>query len=356
MKKNQLVLAVGGGISAVLVLGSAVLTWVGMSGAGKARKARDKAFANLSGVYRSDPFPSAENVAAARDNLADAQDWAARLDEWLVVGTNDWAQGVNLRRATPGEFSSMREETLQGLFDAAPVGDDGAKIVPDAFAFGFQLYADGEPAQSLHVVRLIRQLRLTDKLVRMLYDSGIQHLDAVARIVFEQGGADASSDEDGRSRRSRRSRGGGRGAAAVSDLAVRAPAPVPGAVPSDVERFGFRFVAREKAVLDFVDRIDAMSPWACVSGLSLEKTGPDVVFPGEENEKEGGRRAKADKTKEEAAPAAPPGAPPKPAPRASRMVSGPLREAPVRATVFVDVRFIGREPSAAGAAGEEEEE
>jgi hypothetical protein len=36
------------------------------------------------------------------------------------------------------------------------------------------------------------------------------------------------------------------------------------------------------------------------------------------------------------------------------MVSGPLREAPVLATVFVDVRFVGREPMGSGAVGEED--
>jgi hypothetical protein len=36
------------------------------------------------------------------------------------------------------------------------------------------------------------------------------------------------------------------------------------------------------------------------------------------------------------------------------MVSGPLREAPVLATVLVDVRFVGLDPAAAESSGEEE--
>jgi hypothetical protein len=46
--------------------------------------------------------------------------------------------------------------------------------------------------------------------------------------------------------------------------------------------------------------------------------------------------------------------PPKPPPRASRMVSGPLREAPVNVTVFVDVRFVGSENFGSGPSQEEE--
>ena len=132
MKKNQLILAVGGGVSAVLVIGSAALAFLGLSGASAAREARDKAKKDLEKHYRADPFPSEETVEASRANLEDAVAWIDELDDALTVGTNDWARGIDLRRATPGEFSSLREETIQGLYDAAPVGEDGSKIVSDS--------------------------------------------------------------------------------------------------------------------------------------------------------------------------------------------------------------------------------
>lgn len=353
MNKNQLILAIGGGVSAALVVGSAALAVFGLSGASAARADREKAFKELERAYRSDPFPSEENVETARANLSDAEDWIDSLDEALTRGTNDWERGLDLGRATPGEFSSLREETIQALYDAAPVGEDGTKILSDSFAFGFERYATGDPAQPAHVVRLLRQLRLTDQLVRMLYAAGPQRIDAVGRILFETG----TGREDGSPRSRRR---GGRDTSSSSSgsrdsaLVVPVPRPQPGPVPSDVERFGFRFVAREAAILDFVDAIDAMQPWACVSGLAMEKTADDAVFPGEEAEKApSGRRGTKDPAADPAAHR--PKGPPKPPPRASRMVSGPLREAPVTATVFVDVRFVGRQPMGSGAPGEEEE-
>ena len=352
MKKNQLILAVGGGVSAALVLGSAALAVLGMSGAGAAREAREKAIKDLDRYYRASPFPSEENVEASRANLADAEDWIEALDEALSVGTNDWAKGIDLGRATPGEFSSLREETIQSLYDAAPVGEDGSKILSDSFAFGFDRYASGDPAQSAHVRRLLRQLRLVDQLVRLLYAAGPQRLDAVGRVVFETG---TSQDGSGSSRGRGRHRSSSSGASSARDaaLVVQAPRTGVGSVACDVERFGFRFVAREKAVIDFVNAVDAMRPWACVSSLSMEKTADDVIFPGEEPEKNAaGRRDR--KAAPEAA-AAPQGGPPKPPPRASRMVSGPLREAPVVATVFVDVRFVGVSPAGSGEPQEEEE-
>ena len=94
-----------------------------------------------------------------------------------------------------------------------------------------------------------------------------------------------------------------------------------------------------------------MKPYASVTGFSMEKLADDVIFPGEEPEKSsaGRRGAKAEE------PAVPQGGPPKPPPRASRMVSGPLREAPVLATVFVDVRFVGADPAGGPGSREEEE-
>lgn len=352
MKKNQLVLAIGGGVSAVLVLGCAALAAVGFSGKGEARKSREKAFSELSRLYQAAPFPSEENVAAAGENLENALGWIEELDGALTVGTNDWAKGINLRRASPGEFSSLREETIQSLYDEAPVAEDGSKIVPDAFAFGFDRYSGGEPAQTPHVVRLLRQLRLTEQLVRMLYAAGPQRVEAVGRIVFETGAA-AAPDDSGYVRPKKRQRDAGSRDSAL--VVVPAP-PSDGPVPSDVERFGFRFVAREKAVLDFVNAIDAMRPFACVSGLSMSKVSDDVVFPDEAQEKESARRrGREEETFEDRArePAQPLG-PPKPPPRASRMVSGPLREAPVSVTVFVDVRFVGSEGPGSDRSQEEE--
>ena len=215
---------------------------------------------------------------------------------------------------------------------------------------GHDRYATGEPAQTPHVVRLLRQLRLTEQLVRMLYAAGPQRIEAVGRIVFETGAVAASDDSGGYVRRKPRRES----AARDSALVVVPPPPVEGPVPVDAERFGFRFVAREKAVLDFVDAVDAMRPYACVSGLSMAKTSDDVVFPDEAQEKESARRrGREEETFEDRArePAQPLG-PPKPPPRASRMVSGPLREAPVAVTVFVDVRFVGSEAS--GRSQEEE--
>ena len=96
----------------------------------------------------------------------------------------------------------------------------------------------------------------------------------------------SSSSSSGSSSSSRGRRRPGAGRALSVPLVVTPPPPPPGAVPYDVERFGFRFSAKEHALLAFLDRVDALSPYAAVSGLTIEKLGPDAVFPADETRRE----------------------------------------------------------------------
>ena len=349
MKKNNIVLIAGGAVSALLVLGSAAFMAVALGRSSAAREDRDAAFAKLRRIYQGAVFPSAANIVRAGENYAAATNWVVGIAEALSAGTNDWAAGLEPALATSGDFSQLREQTIEALRADAPIAEDGAPTADPESAFGFEFYSDSHPAQSQHVPRLLRQVRLVDLLVRQLYDSGILHLDAVSRDVFERGsgGASASSSSSsGSSSSSRGRRRPGAGRALSVPLVVTPPPPPPGAVPYDVERFGFRFSAKEHALLAFLDRVDALSPYAAVSGLTIEKLGPDAVFPDERAEaKEGARSSRAASAEEE--PAAP-GILTRPPPRSSRMVSGPLREAPVMATVFVGVYFVGAAPSDAG--------
>ena len=350
MKKNNIVLIAGGAVSALLVLGSAAFMAVALGRSSAAREDRDAAFAKLRRIYQGAVFPSAANIVRAGENYAAATNWVVGIAEALSAGTNDWAAGLEPALATSGDFSQLREQTIEALRADAPIAEDGAPTADPESAFGFEFYSDSHPAQSQHVPRLLRQVRLVDLLVRQLYDSGILHLDAVSRDVFERGsgGASASSSSSsGSSSSSRGRRRPGAGRALSVPLVVTPPPPPPGAVTYDVERFGFRFSAKEHALLAFLDRVDALSPYAAVSGLTIEKLGPDAVFPDERAEaaKEGARSSRAASAEEE--PAAP-GILTRPPPRSSRMVSGPLREAPVMATVFVDVYFVGAAPSDAG--------
>ncbi len=350
MKKNNIVLIAGGSVAGLLVLGSAAFMAVALGRSSAAREDRDAAFESLRRIYQGAVFPSKANIVRAGENYAAATNWVAGLEDALARGTNDWAAGLDPATATSGEFSQLREKTIEALHADAPVAEDGAPTADPESAFGFEFYSDSHPAQSQHVPRLLRQLRLTDLLVRQLYDSGILHLDAVSRDVFERGSAGGSSSSYSSSGSSSSSRGGkkrpGAGRVLSAPLVVAPPPPPTGSVPYDVERFGFRFSAKEHALLAFLDRVDALSPYAAVSGLTIEKLGADAVFPDEREEAKEGSRASRSAPAEEA-PA--PGILSRPPPRSSRMVSGPLRESPVMATVFVDVYFVGSSPADAGA-------
>ena len=87
-----------------------------------------------------------------------------------------------------------------------------------------------------------------------------------------------------------------------------------------------------------LNKLNEMRPFAVVSSLSFEKQGQDVVFPDEEKEEAqaSGRRREAATP----APAAPAVINARPAPRTARLVSGPLRERPIRVNMTVDVYSI----------------
>ena len=225
MKKNNIVLIAGGAVSALLVLGSAAFMAVALGRSSAAREDRDAAFAKLRRIYQGAVFPSAANIVRAGENYAAATNWVVGIAEALSVGTNDWAAGLEPALATSGDFSQLREQTIEALRADAPIAEDGAPTADPESAFGFEFYSDSHPAQSQHVPRLLRQVRLVDLLVRQLYDSGILHLDAVSRDVFERGSGGASASSSGSSSSSRGRKRPGAGRALSVPLVVTPPPP-----------------------------------------------------------------------------------------------------------------------------------
>lgn len=366
---DKTLLIAGGSVAGVLVLGAAVWAGIGFSGAGSAREERDKVLAQARRLASSNPYPSSENAEVAGENRKKGEEWERELA--LAVASDDLQGGAE--DMSPGDFNRMRERMLSELSKAAPAADDGSRVVQEGFSFGFGRYSDGTPAEEADVPRLVHQLKLVDALVRQLYGAGIVRIEGVGREVFE-GGAEPSAADDfsalgsvaassgggggGGSRRrgSRRSRSsessgssesiGQSGAAMAVDIAL-APAPAPdSAVEVSRSRFAFVFLARTQGVLAALDAISAMKPYATVSSLSIEKAGEDVVFPSEESD--GGASSDRDSG---AKPAAAAGLRERPAPRSSRLVSGQLREPPVRVRMFVDVYSAPPAPPA-----EEDEE
>ncbi len=333
MNKQQKILAAGGTISAVLVVGAAYLTFSSWQAADKAESAMKSSKTALARLYREPVFPSEKNVDTCRTNLLLARTWVGDLSRGV------FRDGVAVDDSvTRGDFGRVCRETVQALVADAPNNKDEKPVVDADASFGFDYYMqDRLPERDEYVPRLLRQLRIVDRIVRLLYAADVYHVDAVGRELFDLGqgasssGASASADATSfhfGKKGSRRPAAGGSSAAAVKTIAVpRVPFEPDASVPMSRERFGFLFSTRQEGLISVVNAIDAMRPFAMVSGLSFAKTGEDVVRP-----------EAPDPAKEAAAPKEDNGGLlEKPAPRTARLVSGPLFETPVQVVLYVDV-------------------
>lgn len=347
MKSNKIILGVVGGVTAVAVIGIGVFAFLRSQAASEARATMQQQANQLRKLFEKDVFPSQENIDTAEKNREQTRKFVQDL-------RNEMKRGMVPvdRKKTPGDFSNIRMATIASLLEDAPVGTGDTKVVDSSqapFQFGFDRYKEGVPAEKRDVPRLLAQLRMMDKLVRVLYDSGIVSLEAVAREEFE--GGSASSDASAEPTTRPRGRAGrGRGARTTAAALVVTPPTLPAGAPEDLncERFQFRFQTREAGLINVLNKLNEMRPFAVVSDLSFEKMGEDVVFPDEQKEAAASNAAKASvrstRSARGAAPAAEEPAAPaireRPAPRTARLVSGPLRERPVRVTLTVDVYSI----------------
>lgn len=357
MKKPQLILVGGGAVSVALVVLAAVFTVTSLNKANTDKKKVNREFSSLENLYRTaDPFPTRENIEIARKNQEETLARVESLQGLLSQGVSEENE-----KLTPGQFSQLREETIRALVADAPAGEGGLPVVDPENVFGFDRYNEGRPASKAQVPRLVRQLRLTDMLVRKFYAAGILHLDAVGREVFEEaeGESAASTEASGSGfRPGRRPRTKGAAAGANKKVtSIKVPlAPFESAhgMSIDRQRFGFVFSTRESGLRNILDALDGMWPYVMVSGFSFQKTLTDVVFPDDEAQ----ASAKAKTSEPKAQTSATPGVKEKPAPRTARLVSGAQFEAPVIVTMFVDVyRFPPKADSAeADDAAEEEPE
>ncbi len=322
MSKHRTYLLVGAAVSGVLVLATAVITASGIGKATTLKEEMQSSFSKLQNFFKKNPFPSAENVEVEKQNLETLKSRHETLRKALSKGAVV-VEGTH----TPGSFSMTCEDTVNTLRKLAPKGEGDTPVVAPDFNFGFERYdlsKNGLRADQKDVPRLLRQLKMVDMLVRVFYDSEIIKLDKVLREEFE-----ASSSDTGTRSRGRVGRRGAVAAAAGEVGLDRIEAePLSGApFELDRQRFGFVFLAREKALFALMDQINAMWPFAQISKVEFIKSGSDVVLPSSAVE----TPAVADAA---GISKPPPG-------RTSRIVSGALREAPVRVAMTIDIYTFG---------------
>lgn len=323
MSKHRNYLVGGAVVSGILVLATTVVTVSSIGKATKLREHMQRSFATLQSYFQRDPFPDAKNVEAEEAKLETQQEWYEALRE--VLSSNAVVvKGMH----TPGSFSKTCEDTINSLRKLAPKGEAGDSVVDGNFNFGFDRYdlsQNGSPAARKDVPRLLRQLEMVDRLVRVMYGVELIKLEQVLREEFDLAGGDEHVRVTrGRGRVGRRSAAASTSTTSVSLDQIEVE-PIEDA-PFDVDRqrFGFVFIIREEALFKLIGVIDSMWPFALISSLDFQKTTSDVVFDKK------GVTAAADS-----------GIVRPPLGKTSRIVSGALREAPVRVAMTVDIYTLG---------------
>ena len=335
MSKTKTILIAGGAVSAILIVAAAVVAALDISKASKLKSECDSDFNNLKSYYSEPVFPSKANIETEKENGAEL---LRRIDTLTNILSRGAVTVTNYH--SRGSFNRIAEASVSALRAEAPKDEAGASIIPANFYFGFEHYDAKEgrsPVSDEVVPRLIKQLRLTELLVRELYAAGVAKIEKVSRIVFEEGG-DAGTSSGSQSRPS----GGRRGSRASSSsstsggalgaLTVEAIESAP--VPVSRERFGFQFTTREAGLESILNRLNALEPFAIVNKVDFMKTEDDVKFPAPPSAASAAS----------AQPAAKPGIAKPPEGKSSRVISGALREAPIRVALIVDVYTFGDEP------------
>lgn len=303
MKGHKIVIAAGLGLMAILCLAGAWVAFGAYSKAAKVKASLGGTLRQLQAIYNADPFPNVANRQAILADSAWVSDWVSSLGQELrstpVGSTNN---------LSPSLFIDKLQGTTRALKALAQA--EGTQVFPDGFAFGFDRYLGSASTMPKpeHVQRLAMQLAMMDALVRELLASHVSTVAHFEREAFDAG-APASAADEGVGRRRRP------GPAPVAG-APAAPAAAGGRYSR--QHFNISFTAREKALVDVLNRLARMSLFAVVTDVSVNRMANGFQPPPEKS-------LETDKAK---AALLPPG---------QRVVSGPEMDPVLRATIQVDV-------------------
>lgn len=168
-------------VAALLVMVAAVLVLVrGFSSFSGAAHELQTERERLNRLYAQQPFPSKENIAVEKEQREQVASWVDLLLDQLNAGQ------IEVPSLTPsgfiGEFAAVRNRLVTRGRGVQP-----RLTLPAGFDMGFTRYATGALPATTHVPRLARQIRIIEKLLETVIDSGIHELISIQREMFDEG-------------------------------------------------------------------------------------------------------------------------------------------------------------------------
>lgn len=250
--RKHMILAVGGGVAALLLLGAIVLLLRFQGQYGAVSSDLRSALDRVQQLNNRDPFPSTQNIAIVRGNLETLEAATRQLQETLQRGQ---LEGDAIE---PAEFAPLLERVTKRLMSRA---DESGVALPEKINLGFARYAAGELPVTSAIPRLVVQLKAVEAICGILFQSRVSQLISIEREVFE--GSDTSGEDvavEGRRRR-------------VGTSAAPAAPSLPPPATNDlyvVERLNVSFTARETAAWDVLNALTRAPLFLAVVDLQME--------------------------------------------------------------------------------------
>jgi len=248
MKRPQIILIAGSTVCLLLCGAAGWFYADALSTAGTAREGRDRKNKDLEAIYKSNPFPDAQNTAQIREDLETLSAWTAAMHANCV--SNNIQAAAEL--SNPISLSQHIQKTVPQL---VTLSNRGSQRVPENFTFGFDRYLppSGVMPERENAERLAIQFTMVEMLVRLVMSVEIQQLSEFTREVFEERG--------GASPRSAQAAQPG-----ASNIASR-------------ERFTLRFTARQEALQNLLNRLSATPAFITVTSVRATKASANDVIP-----------------------------------------------------------------------------
>lgn len=213
--------------------------------------------ARLRQLQQRDPFPSETNVERAQQNLAALQTFFSNQTAALR------AHQVTPAKMERAEFQFLLERTVRGLRERAAAPGATVKL-PERFGFGFDRYLLGDLPAPEDIPRLVVQLRIVERLCRLLFEARVSELLEIKRAMFEKPRGPSREVEAETGRRLRR---------VAESAAPPEEEPIPEVEEGGLlsrERFEIRFTASEAAVWELLQKLATDKTFALVAELELK--------------------------------------------------------------------------------------
>jgi len=177
-QKPSIFFIVGLAVAVVLIVGSAVLLFLGFRKLSGARKNLDVAKKKLEQFHEQKPFAAQRNVEREAANSDTLKDWYSNLVEIAS------ADQLNIVDRSPTKFTSRLGKTKSRI--EARARKEGVEF-SSSLGLGFETYfgEEGTPPPPGQVPRLTEQLIIAEELCGVLIDEKIEKIESMKREEFE---------------------------------------------------------------------------------------------------------------------------------------------------------------------------